>query len=356
MPFSKSDQSLPLVWLLSSHKAGECSQLKALASALAWPFKHIQLSHERFRLPLDLARLSGLHGLDANSRKALKAPWPDVILCAGVRSEPVSRWIKKQSGGKAKIVLIGSNWAHYRHFDLIISTPQYRLPERSNILHNHMTLHCIKRHEALPANKEPVITVLVGGHSGPYTLGTKAALRLSKEINQLAQERHARLLISTSARTPAAVKQVLQQQCRSDKELFDWSKDNTRNPYLSYLQAADEIVVTGDSIAMLSEAVATGKPVHIFDLGSGKNAMQVVSGNKGGVADDDFRLSAFTYKILMRTGPQRLSRDIRLVHEWLIKNDYAVWLQPPYLPSGRQAPDETLATVARIQKLLATDE
>ena len=41
------------------------------------------------------------------------------------------------------------------------------------------------------------------------------------------------------------------------------------NPYFGYLGLADAIVVTGDSVSMVSEACATGKPVYVFDLEGG---------------------------------------------------------------------------------------
>ena len=42
------------------------------------------------------------------------------------------------------------------------------------------------------------------------------------------------------------------------------------NPYFGYLGLADAIVVTGDSlVAMVSEACATGKPVHVYHLPGG---------------------------------------------------------------------------------------
>ena len=46
------------------------------------------------------------------------------------------------------------------------------------------------------------------------------------------------------------------------------------NPYFAYLAFADAILVTADSVSMISEAAATGKPVHILavDGGSAKFA------------------------------------------------------------------------------------
>ena len=49
-------------------------------------------------------------------------------------------------------------------------------------------------------------------------------------------------------------------------EVWDFAGDN---PYFAYLGAADHIVVTGDSVTMISEACSTGKPVYVVDLDGG---------------------------------------------------------------------------------------
>ena len=41
------------------------------------------------------------------------------------------------------------------------------------------------------------------------------------------------------------------------------------NPYYAYLAVADALLVTADSVSMVSEAAATGKPVHIIGLDGG---------------------------------------------------------------------------------------
>ena len=40
------------------------------------------------------------------------------------------------------------------------------------------------------------------------------------------------------------------------------------NPYLGFLGLADFLLVTTDSVSMISEALMTGKPVYTFDLHS----------------------------------------------------------------------------------------
>ena len=46
-----------------------------------------------------------------------------------------------------------------------------------------------------------------------------------------------------------------------------WQGDGP-NPYLGFLGLADAIIVTADSINMVSEACSTGKPVHLLPLGA----------------------------------------------------------------------------------------
>ena len=44
-----------------------------------------------------------------------------------------------------------------------------------------------------------------------------------------------------------------------------------KNPYFGILAHADSLIVTGDSVNMVSEAIATGKPVYIFQLSGGNS-------------------------------------------------------------------------------------
>ncbi len=116
------------------------------------------------------------------------------------------------------------------------------------------------------------------------------------------------------------------------------------NPYFAFLGLADAIVVTGDSMSMLTEACAAARPVHIFDLGEGRNAMRRATREAAAASRPRRRgrperthLNAFLYRLMMRFGPQRLGRDIRIIHEDLIAAGLAVWLGDAF-PSDRPLP------------------
>jgi hypothetical protein len=106
---------------------------------------------------------------------------------------------------------------------------------------------------------------------------------------------------------------------------------------------ADRLIVTGDSIAMLSEACATGKPVQMFDLGGmrGDDYLAV-----------DFRLGAVLYRALLRWFWQPLSRDITLVHSQLREAGRAVWLDEEFVSALVPAESDLQRAVAAVRELL----
>ena len=347
---------MPAIWLIDAYRAGERGQVRALADALSdalgWPCRRIALD---YRKPVLLPHVLGqatLRGITAEAATRLAPPWPELVITCGVRNEPVCRWIRAQSGGRTRYLHLGRPWAALDGFDLVVTTPQYRVPERDNVVNNALTLHAVTD-ARLAAERQrwageyadlprPLVTVNVGGNSGPYTLGPRAALRLAREASELARREGGSLLVSTSSRTPAAVSDIIERNVDVPFRLYRWRPGDPDNPYFGMLALADTLVVTGDSIAMLSEACAAGKPVFMFDLG----------GMRAGVNPPrDFRWTGLLYSLLMRWFWQRLSRDITLVHRQLIASGRAAWLgEPPAVPAG-DGLDDMERAVAAVKRL-----
>jgi mitochondrial fission protein ELM1 len=92
------------------------------------------------------------------------------------------------------------------------------------------------------------------------------AARISASLSALADSHGCGLMITTSRRTGARLMAALAPLAnRADTVL--WQGDGP-NPYLGFLGLADAIIVTADSINMVSEACSTGKPVHLLPLGA----------------------------------------------------------------------------------------
>jgi mitochondrial fission protein ELM1 len=276
--------SEPRVWVLDAYRAGERTQLRALATALGWPWEIKTLRYRRFGQASALFLRDDLRGIDPAASDPLTPPWPDLLLSIGMRNEPVARWIRAQSGGRTRLVFLGRQWADPRHFDLVITTPQYPVPDRPNVLRNALPLHGVTQARldaaaALWAPRlahlpRPWLTLNIGGTSGPYAFGPNAARRLARDALALARARGASLLISSSARTPSCALDALAARTEVPMQLYRWRRDDPDNPYLGFLALADEVIVTADSISMLAEAHATGRPLHMFDTGAGRASMR----------------------------------------------------------------------------------
>jgi len=350
--------SSPRVWVVTGYRAGERAQVLALAEALGWPFEVKELDYRPSAARISLFRGSSLRGFRMDRSSPLAPPWPDLVITAGMRNEPACRWIRERSAGRTRIVHIGRPWARLEQFDLVITTPQYRLPERANVLHNNLTLHRVtvarlqaeaRRWESRLADlPRPRIAVIVGGNSGPTTFGPRAAARLARQASAMARAQGGSLLVTTSARTASAAVEALSAGIDAPVNFYRWRRNDDDNPYFGYLALADAIIVTADSISMLTEACATGKPVYMFDADRALTAS-----GRAGYRESDFRLSGTLYRWLMHWGPNRLSRDIGLVHRRLLERRHAVWLGEAF-PDGVPPPLRDLErALARVRLLFS---
>ena len=343
---------MPVIWLIDAYRAGEQSQVRALVDALGWPCETKRLTYRKQVVLPHVLGLNSLRGITTESKAMLEPPWPDLVISSGVRNEPVCRWIRAHSGGRSRYVHVGRPWGPLGSFDLVITTPQYRVPRRANVLNNMLTLHSVTPERLAAARNQwaetfdhlprPRVAVIAGGHSGPFTLGPLAASRLAEQASTLARQGGGSLLVSTSSRTSDEAIDALQAGIDVPNYFYRWQPNDPVNPYFGMLALADRLVVTGDSIAMLSEACATGRPVQIFDLGGMRGHSD---------AAVDFRLEATLYAALMRWLWRPLSRDITLVHEQLRASSRAFWLEEESGASVLPAESDMERAVAAVEGL-----
>ena len=84
-------------------------------------------------------------------------------------------------------------------------------------------------------------------------------------IERAASQNNAQIFITPSSRTEAFVKQGLAAKFDGHPHVWIWDQTGD-NPYFAILNVADHIMVTADSVSMISEALYTPKPVHIYGL------------------------------------------------------------------------------------------
>jgi mitochondrial fission protein ELM1 len=333
------------VWALTSYRAGETSQILALAGALA---DSLQTSWQR--VDIDYQPWSSLAGVlrlrtPVGAAKKPVGPWPRFVISAGLRNEPICRWIHNASGGHTRVIFLGRTWAAVRHFDLVVATPQYRLDPAVNVLENPLTLHRVTAAALQQARQDFSsrygstsgfkVGVLLGGNSGPYRFDQAYARRLARELSAFAAGDEACFLISSSSRTPQTFLAQLKSHLRGQHDIHDW-RDGGENPYSGILAWSQALVVSADSIAMISEAVATGKRVLLSEPS--------LAGSIG----------SKLYHSAISWGHKRWTRDVSLVHAALLRLGLVEWLSEARadalacdlsVPSGAISPDSGEASL-----------
>ncbi|MCB1688148.1 MAG: mitochondrial fission ELM1 family protein [Halioglobus sp.] len=324
------------VWCLLGKKAGDNTQVRALAEELGWGYQEKHITAQSWELIVHIGGRATLAGIDRAQSSELAAPWPDIVISAGRRNEPVARWIQQQSGGRARLVHIGRPWAPLPVWDLVITTPQYFLPERANIVHNSLPLHRFTpedlsraaqfrpQFEQLP---RPWVAVLMGGDSGRFVMTPGKGARLGELAQALASGAGGAVLATDSPRTPRAAGDAMQAQLQVPFLCHRWNGPG-ENPYRGLLALADAFVVTGESMSMLGEAVDTGKPLYIFDVGDPVSWWRL---------SHNYRYKPLSHRLAMRFGPRRMRRDIGKIQDALVDLGRAQWLSPQTIGPAAQA-------------------
>jgi len=353
----------PRVWVLLAQKAGDNEQMLALAEALraryGWPFETRRLRFHRWELAVNLGLRVSPIAVDRRRSDSLAPPWPDLVLTAGRRNEPVARWIRRASKGRTRLVHLGRPWAHPATFDLVVSTPQYPMEESANVIVNTLPLNRVtpqrlaaarerwaSRFEHLP---RPHLALLLGGDSGPLVLDPARARAIAAESAALARRHGGSLLVTTSARTPPPAADAASAPLDVPAFLhrFDQAGAGSENPYWGFLADADAFIVTGESMSMLGEASATGRPVLIADLtqpppGAPSRAWWRTRAG--------WRWKPLSYRLGTALGPRRMRRDLARIQQTLVEQGAAAWLGEP-IPDARTPP--TAADLARTIKRVA---
>jgi mitochondrial fission protein ELM1 len=256
------------VWVLLGAHKGDNSQVLALAEGLGLPFRAIDLRYKWFAHVPAVCRSVSIAQLEDESRFEIVPPWPSLVLGIGQRSVPVARFIQRESAGRTKIVRLGDPMISPRHFDLVITTTQYAVRQADNVLRLPITISNQDKvrpdqleERWLQAFARPRRLLVVGGKTSLWRFDTDVISDAAARLIQRAACEGGSVIAVTSPRTSPALLDAAR------AALGEQGVVSSACPrYGALLHAADEIHVTGDSVSMLSDAVAAGKPVGLIPL------------------------------------------------------------------------------------------
>ena len=204
-----------------------------------------------------------------------KPPWPEILISSGRQTVALALAIKKVNPATFLVQIQNPTMALNR-FDIVIA-PQHDQLLGKNVISTSGALHRVTKNRLKSAQKEffaeyahlkkPLIGVLVGGSNKTFRFTEAKGKQFVSLLREVLNTSGGSLIITPSRRTDPKILKIIKEGL-PDGGIKIWD-GRRNNPYFGILAHADSLIVTGDSVNMVSEAIATDKPVHIFQLSGG---------------------------------------------------------------------------------------
>tara|TARA_B100001996_G_C18636439_1_gene583865 strand:+ start:22 stop:972 length:951 start_codon:yes stop_codon:yes gene_type:complete len=257
--------------LLTQGMHGMVSQAEGLAKALNLKFQHHTIKLKKFWnfIPPILTPISEnllTEKIICDSR---------IIISCGRKSVISSIALKKRHKQKIFNIHIQDPKVSTSNFDLVIC-PKHDNLKGSNVLKTIGAIHYLTSKEVnqstgyLKIEKEnkKIVSLIIGGPNNYYSYSEKQVNQLFNQIKNLFSPDKYKLIVIPSYRTPDRIIKKANNTFGPNHLVI---KKIDKKAYLSALNLGEIIIVTCDSISMISEAALTGKPIYVANMRPEKN-------------------------------------------------------------------------------------
>src|SRR3989338_6102807 len=228
----------------------------------------------RGRLPFKSKLLKWV--LSKESYQKIIQTYADIVISCGSSLAALNLLVKHENN--AKSVVIMKPPFSSRRFDLVIAPKHDRLKPAKNVFRvrtspSLVTEEYLRISGALfskyleGSNGSKRIGLLVGGDTEHLRFSKDYFEKLIQELNLYSAESGSVVLATSSRRTPAWADECLKRTF-ADKArcplLVIANEFNPPDTVGGILALSDRVVVSGESMSMVSEAISSGKPVLVF--------------------------------------------------------------------------------------------
>ncbi|HET9048796.1 MAG TPA: mitochondrial fission ELM1 family protein [Chiayiivirga sp.] len=264
----------PRVLAISDGHAGNARQAEALATALSDSVETLCLqacAPWRWAAPHRLPGATRAFGPEFKQR--LQTPFPDLVIGCGRQAALATRLLREASAGRCRAVQILDPRIAPSHYDWVVA-PRHDGLQGGNVITTLGALNAVDDAALERARLQfpdfghlpsPRYAVLLGGPTSAVKLDQTYWTALVAQLKPRLVAEGASLMLTSSRRTPDWLRAAAHTSL-SDIPGLQWHGPDARgaNPYAGFLAWADVIVVTPDSVNLLSEAAATRVPVWTF--------------------------------------------------------------------------------------------
>jgi len=327
------------VWALLGPHRGDNNQVLALAQALGLPFEEKRLEYNQLRRVPPSLLGSTFRSVTGDTREQLEGNPPELTISTGLRSVPVVRELRRRSGERMRSVHLGFPRISPRYFDLVVPTPEYPVPDAPNVWRIPFALspnvaRAVDEAElrSLERFSRPRRLLLLGGPTLYWELPVSQIIASVRRLIELAARDGGSVLAVGSPRTPVDLLSSVASELKKSAVPSLLAPNEGPPSYRALIEAADEIFVTTDSVAMAADAVMTGKPVGLVPI-----AMSPLGRVVMGAMDR------------LRPGQRLYPRDLRFFWAALKDHGYGGTIEAPKASSP---PDFAELVAERVMRLL----
>ena len=211
----------------------------------------------------------------------------DFILSAGSSLAPLNKILSRENGAKG-IVVMDPVIPPARSFDLAI-IPKHDNPSSSpKIVSTVGAPHLLTEEgiqkevarlsERIGKSDKPLLGLLIGGGTEEFKWREEEFSDLVKTVNETAKSLDFNFLVTTSRRTPGALEKLFEESWKNDarcKLLVLANRMNIDGVVAGILGLSQAVVVTGESVSMVSEAASAKGSVVVFLPGARKKNSKI---------------------------------------------------------------------------------
>jgi len=192
---------------------------------------------------------------------------PDLLVSSGGKSVFGALWLSRRTG--APFVFIGERKPYPSAWFHTVLTPSPRETGENDIpielIPTGVGPRAVERAAAERGRPEGVVwAMLIGGRSRSHRYSEKDWRDLADGMNVLASRHGIRWLVTTSRRTGARAEAILRAGLKGENvaEAVWWS-ENPAKTMRAFLGLSERAFVSQDSVTMVSEAAASGRPTTV---------------------------------------------------------------------------------------------
>jgi mitochondrial fission protein ELM1 len=283
---------------VSVEKAGHVNQCIAFCEQIGWPVA------ETLLVPGPSRMNSRGRNLVLRFRRGLKLRWLTMtrrqhnrlrIVASGISAERLVAFYRSLYGSRLYAIYLGSPRCREPIFDFAIASHHAVLPGCTASSTCYSGAERVAWMEgvfvrALPSPPngrcQSTIAVLIGGINKAFQLRADLIIDQLQKLRSAISSPAAQTLVVFSRRTPWRLEQDLRSGLSAEGIHFVDRYD--RQGFREAVASASHFVITPDSITMICESFATGKPVSILDLpvfNRDSSAFRFVAGMRSFPAD-----------------------------------------------------------------------